>query len=289
MLPIILHGGLDYYDAVDAVQAWLWGVCTVGSRERESGMSPPPRLSLFLSSPKQQTQRERESGDRDRHNSTQHTTIIPHRMPPKGSNNSKKREAEGDSTTAASGDSNSLRRSTRGRGHPAAASANEKPASQPKPRSSKKAKVEGEGETATAPAEEEPAAGEDTNVAVPEENKEIAAAAAQQNGKSKRLEVGETLPAGLVLKNEMDQDVKVEELTREKGAVFFVYPKVRELLCCGVVWLVLMLMLMPSPQCDAAAWHALALDRQTPQDALLRHATLEINTASLDPWATRVS
>ncbi|KAK9900207.1 AhpC-TSA-domain-containing protein [Cystobasidium minutum MCA 4210] len=57
-------------------------------------------------------------------------------------------------------------------------------------------------------------------VQVPEENKD---AAKEKAGK--RIEVGETLPEGITLKNEKDEDVNISDLTKEKGAVFFVYPK----------------------------------------------------------------
>jgi hypothetical protein len=128
-------------------------------------------------------------------------------MPPK------KRGAEGDA--AGSEQTSELRRSTRGGGH-AAAEPKAKPASSKsatKPASAskaKKAKTDDKSEDAVAP-EEKNGAKEDTKadaivaeaekdakkegVDVPEENKEAAQAKA-----GKRIEVGETLPEGIILK-----------------------------------------------------------------------------------------
>lgn len=213
-------------------------------------------------------------------------------MPPKGSKRAAPAAAAEDTEAApaaenGSDSANSLRRSTRrGGGHAAA-----EPAATSKPKSSgssnKKAKTsdhepaksngEGEGEAAPQPQQQQDGGdghGEanSSSVTVPEENKQLAAAEKQANGKSKRLEVGEKLPQGLILKNEEDREVKVEELTAEKGAVFFVYPKVKgQCTYCSQVCLTCI-----SP-------------RQTPQDARPRLATSEISMQSLDPWATMVS
>lgn len=154
-----------------------------------------------------------------------------------------------------------LRRSTRGGGHPAPEPKAAAAPSAAKPRATKKAKTadvaeeagekpadangngNGKEEEATAPAgPTEPtkdgvAEGiptEEKGVIVPEENKEIAKAAEAEaaaggdedaSKAKKRLEVGESLPEGLILKNENDQDVSIADIVKEKGAVFFVYPK----------------------------------------------------------------
>ena len=170
-------------------------------------------------------------------------------MPPKGSKRSapKEVEAEVDETETETG-SDSLRRSTRGGGHKAPDS---KPAKQ-RTTSGKKSKTaasaeEGDGNDSAAPAAmengkvessaavhpTEPTADgvaegvptEEKGVSVPEPNIE-AAKTTESKSKSGKIEIGEILPEGLVLKNEEDQDVTIADLTREKGAVFFVYPKV---------------------------------------------------------------
>lgn len=160
-------------------------------------------------------------------------------MPPKGSTK-KRADLPTDNAAASTEESNgnSLRRSTRGGGH--AAPESKPAASKPKSASNKKAKVDKTDDAA--PAEEKPAEdGSATDAAngdskqegggeaaIEKENKEVAEEHKEsKSGSSKRLEVGETLPAGLVLKNEKDEEVKVEELTKDKGAIFFVYPKVR--------------------------------------------------------------
>lgn len=233
------------------------------------------------------------------------------RMPPKGSTKKRTAAEEGDGAANREQDngsgSASLRRSTRGGGHPAAA---EKPAPKSKNSSSnssnKKAKTtdsvdqnddvkEGQPENGAGAAEvtadgKEAAEGaqDGGESSIAQENKEIAdnTAVASKKGQQRRLEVGESLPAGLVLKNENDEEVKVEELTREKGAVFFVYPKVRAD--------VLLLRSLESQSFTLLRTHTRSrtpslAHRQTLQDALLRLALLEISTKSLGHWATMVS
>lgn len=163
-------------------------------------------------------------------------------MPPK---DSKKRDAEDAPATE------NLRRSTRGGGHAAPPPKASKPASSAS--KAKKAKTDASAPAAENKDEEEQAskdadaaappataaaangAKDDANgagVAVPEQNKEIAAEveskkkpSSSSSSASKRIEVGETLPEGLVLKNEKDEEVTISDLTKDKGAVFFVYPK----------------------------------------------------------------
>ena len=186
-------------------------------------------------------------------------------MPPKGS--SKKRDAEeappanGSDDKKAPAAAGELRRSTRGGGHPAPEPKAAAAPSAAKPRATKKAKTadaadeagekaadanangNGKEEEAapagpTEPTKDGVAEGiptEEKGVTVPEENKEIARAAEAEatsgdkeaSKSKKRLEVGESLPEGLILKNENDEDVSIADIVKEKGAVFFVYPKVR--------------------------------------------------------------
>ena len=188
-------------------------------------------------------------------------------MPPKGSSKKRDAEeapaANGgsDDKKAPAAATGELRRSTRGGGHPAPEPKAAAAPSAAKPRATKKAKTaeateeagekpadangNGKEEEATAPAgPTEPtkdgvAEGiptEEKGVTVPEENKEIAKAAEAEaatggdkdaSKAAKRLEVGESLPEGLILKNENDEDVSIADIVKEKGAVFFVYPKVR--------------------------------------------------------------
>lgn len=184
-------------------------------------------------------------------------------MPPKGS--SKKRDAEeappanGSDDKKAPAAAGELRRSTRGGGHPAPEPKAAAAPSAAKPRATKKAKTadaadeagekaadanangNGKEEEAapagpTEPTKDGVAEGiptEEKGVTVPEENKEIAKAAEAEatsgdkeaSKSKKRLEVGESLPEGLILKNENDEDVSIADIVKEKGAVFFVYPK----------------------------------------------------------------
>ncbi|KAL7009321.1 thioredoxin peroxidase dot5 [Cystobasidiomycetes sp. EMM_F5] len=163
-------------------------------------------------------------------------------MPPK----KRTAAADGDEPAVATGNEQ-LRRSSRGGGHKAPSPPASKKAAAPKSKSNgnKKAKTAAADETATdkdgkddssANAPTEPGANGDkleaadktaekvgdkdaeTGVAVPAENKE----AAKQ---TKRIEVGESVPGGIILKNEKDEDVSIDDITKEKGVVFFVYPK----------------------------------------------------------------
>lgn len=167
-------------------------------------------------------------------------------MPPK----KRTAAADGDEPAVATGNEQ-LRRSSRGGGHKAPSPPASKKAAAPKSKSNgnKKAKTAAADETATdkdgkddssANAPTEPGANGDkleaadktaekvgdkdaeTGVAVPAENKE----AAKQ---TKRIEVGESVPGGIILKNEKDEDVSIDDITKEKGVVFFVYPKVKHL------------------------------------------------------------
>ncbi|CAD6571582.1 MAG: hypothetical protein CYPHOPRED_004487 [Cyphobasidiales sp. Tagirdzhanova-0007] len=168
-------------------------------------------------------------------------------MPPKGSKRAAPKEA---AMEVEEEGSDSLRRSTRGGGHKAPEAKTAKLRSV----SSKKAKtaaVDGKAEEGgaagdvgsgsasgtgngngvaappTAPTADGVAEGvptEEKGVPVPENNID-AAKETESKTKSGKIEVGEILPAGIVLKNEQDEDVTIADLTKEKGAVFFVYPK----------------------------------------------------------------
>lgn len=180
-------------------------------------------------------------------------------MPPK---DSKKREAEPQTQTQPP--TEGLRRSTRGGGHPPPAPRPSKPASssagEPKSKKAKTATAttekQTEGHSEGAPNEEtvpdQPTAptadgivegigSEENGVAIPEENKEIAKEVEENKDKDrasdkpksssngsgkKRIEVGENLPEGLVLKNDKDEEVTISDLTKDRGAIFFVYPRV---------------------------------------------------------------
>ena len=191
--------------------------------------------------------------------------------------------------------SDSLRRSTRGGGHKAPEAKTAKLRSV----SSKKAKtaaVDGKAEEGgaagdvgsgsasgtgngngvaappTAPTADGVAEGvptEEKGVPVPENNID-AAKETESKTKSGKIEVGEILPAGIVLKNEQDEDVTIADLTKEKGAVFFVYPKVR----------------MRSFQSYMSKMHHVYYHPRRPirPDVQIKLATSATTTPSLVPW-----
>ena len=168
-------------------------------------------------------------------------------MPPKKRN--AEPEAGGETADTKSSGTNELRRSTRGGGHAAPEAAQSKPRSA----SNKKAKTTAPKSTSNGADKDsadadaarkddsttENAAGvtdekleaadkaaettgdkdEATGVEVPQENKDAAKS-------TKRIEIGDSLPEGITLKDEQDKDVSISEIIKEKGAVFFVYPKV---------------------------------------------------------------
>lgn len=182
-------------------------------------------------------------------------------MPPKGSSTKRAAAPEEGENGSGNGTTSELRRSTRGGGHKAPEPKPVKPRSASGSGPNKKAKkdaddakvveatagedtkdageqdappsvdAKAEAEKHTDAAGEATASKEATNGAstddVPQETKE-AEKEVTKSSSSGRIEVGQQIPEGLVLKNEADEDVTISELTKDKGAVFFVYPKVRE-------------------------------------------------------------
>lgn len=128
--------------------------------------------------------------------------------------------ADSNGTSAASSE---LRRSTRGGGHKAP-----EPKPVPKPRSASSGTKKAKKDATADDKNGTPASATEAGVAsaVSESaDKAAGEGTADGEGQAKRIEVGQTLPTGIVLKNDKDEDVSIDEISREKGAVFFVYPK----------------------------------------------------------------
>jgi len=168
-------------------------------------------------------------------------------MPPKGSKRAAPAEAKAQEESSST-NNGELRRSARGGGHKAP----EPKVVKPRAKKAKTAETADNGDEdkaalqatageetaapakidADAPPQTTDAAEADkaegaAKVDVPEENKD-AEKEVSENKKSSggKIQVGDILPEGLILKNEADEDVTISELTKEKGAVFFIYPKV---------------------------------------------------------------
>lgn len=73
----------------------------------------------------------------------------------------------------------------------------------------KKAPVEKKAKVDPSTSEPGPSASEETTAAT----------------KLKPIEIGDSLPAGLVLKNEKDEDFDVSSVTADKGVIIFLVPK----------------------------------------------------------------